>query len=109
MLLQRTSQSQTSNKKKICLTWTNLQEFILCSKLISKVNHQKSVTQNNLLFYENLTNLKLKSQKIDLQLQDSRAFYSGNDNSQANVMCQFSKGVACTNLHGQVMLCFYKE
>ena len=28
---------------KLVLTWTNLKEFDLCSKLISKVNHKTSV------------------------------------------------------------------
>ena len=52
---------------------------------------------------------KLKSKKEKYLLcQDIHAFHLGNDLSQATCKGQFSKAVYCINLHGEIMLCFYK-
>ena len=83
-LYLQTGRSQTSNLKTF-LTWTNLQEFHLCSKLISKVNHQKSVSElHNIIYYfirlVRLANLKLqiKQKKSEYRLKQTSHYRNSN-------------------------------
>ena len=49
---------------KLVLTWTNHQEFHLCSKLISKVNHQNSVSQLHKIIYSFMTTLPISTSNL---------------------------------------------